>query len=528
MLLKHLAGLLTASTAVLVSAQEPVNLRVIHEIKNEAFENSKVMDHVFYMTDVHGPRLTNSPGHRAAAEWAVKRLTEYGLVNARLEPFKAFGRSWNFTRYEGHMMAPSYQPLIGYPMAWSEGTSGVVKAEAALAVLQKKADLEKFKGKLKGKIVLIDPLKELGLSEAPMGKRLSEKELEQRATVQDPSRMGYPMGNRGSFLTDLTRNDLNKFLKEEGVLVAVRQGYNGDGGTVFATAQGSRNAKDPVPPCTVVLTAEHYNRIYRLLDKKQKVELSFDIQAKFMDETIDSFNVVAEIPGTTKKDEVVMLGGHLDSWHGGTGATDNATGSAIAIEAVRILKQLKLPMERTVRIALWGGEEQGLLGSIAYVENHFAERKTMKMKPDYNKLSVYFNTDTGTGKYRGIGAGGNLMAKPVFEAWMEPFKDMGFTTVSGATSQTTRRPGGTDHTSFTWVGLPGFGFLQDPIEYSTRTHHSNMDVYDRVQKGDLMQASAIMSSFVYHAATRKAMMPRKPAPDPLPAETDSSATNTNQ
>lgn len=526
MIRKPLACLTAAS--VLALAQEPVNLRAVHEIKNEALENSKVMDHVFYMTDVHGPRITNSPGHRAAAEWAIKRLTEYGLVNARLEPFKAFGRSWNYTRYEGHMTAPTYSPLIGYPMAWSEGTNGPVKGEAVLAVLQKKSDLEKFKGKLKGKIALIDPFKQLNLNEASMGKRLTEKELEERSTVQDPSRMGYSMGNRGSFLTDLNRNDLNKFLREEGVLVALRQGYNGDGGTVFATAQGSRNAKDPVPPTTVVLTAEHYNRIYRLLEKKQTVELTFDVQAKFLDDTMDSFNVIAEIPGTTKKDEVVMLGGHLDSWHGGTGATDNATGSAIAIEAVRVLKQLKLPMDRTVRIALWGGEEQGLLGSIAYVESHFAERKTMKIKPEFAKLSVYFNTDTGTGKYRGIGAGGNLMAKPVFEAWMEPFKDMGFTTVSGTTSQTTKRPGGTDHTSFTWVGLPGFGFLQDPIEYATRTHHSNMDVYDRVQKGDLMQASAIMASFVYHAATRKDMMPRKPMPDPVTEVEDPTSTGGNR
>ncbi len=523
MLLKSLACL--TATAVLASAQEPANLRVIHEIKNEAFENSKVMDHVFYLADVHGPRLTNSPGHRAAAEWAMKRLTEYGLVNVRMEPFKAFGRSWNYSRYEGHMLAPTYSPLIGYPMAWSEGTNGLVKGDAVLAVLQKKSDLDKYKGKLKGKIALIDPLKDLSMNETPMARRLTDKELEDRSNVQDPSRMGNPFGARGAAAaTDPTRNDLNKFLKDEGVLVAVRQGYNGDGGTVFATAQGSRLAKDPVPPCTIVLTAEHYNRIYRLLDKKQAVELGFDVQAKFLEDSMDSFNVVGEIPGTTKKDEVVMLGGHLDSWHGGTGATDNATGSAIAMEAVRILKKMNLPMERTVRIALWGGEEQGLLGSIAYVENHFAERKTMKLKPEYAKLSAYFNTDTGTGKYRGIGVGGNLMAKPIFEAWMQPFKDMGFTTISGATSPNTKRPGGTDHTSFTWVGLPGFGFLQDPIEYQSRTHHSNMDVYDRVQKGDLMQGSAIMTSFVYHAATRKDMMPRKATPEPLPAtETPSDA-----
>jgi Zn-dependent M28 family amino/carboxypeptidase len=226
----------------------------------------------------------------------------------------------------------------------------------------------------------------------------------------------------------------------------------------------------------------------------------------------DSFNVTGEIPGNAKKDELVMLGGHLDSWHGATGATDNGTGCAVAIEAVRILEALHIPLDRTVRIALWGGEEQGLLGSKAYVQEHFARRDNMQLGPEYNSLSAYYNDDNGAGRFRGIGVGGNDMAKPIFEKWLAPFRDLGATTVTGATAAPTREPGGTDHTSFTWIGLPGFGFLQDPIEYDTRTHHSNMDFYDRVQAGDLMQAAAIEAWFVYNTAVRKDMMPRLPMP----------------
>jgi len=267
----------------------------------------------------------------------------------------------------------------------------------------------------------------------------------------------------------------------------------------------------------VVVTPEHYNRVVRLLDHNIPVKLEFDIQAQFFEPT-DSFNVVGEIPGGRKKDEVVMLGAHLDSWHGGTGATDNATGSAVAIEAVRILKTLNLKMDRTVRIALWGGEEEGLLGSEAYVKQHFADRETMLPKPEYFKLSAYYNDDTGTGRFRGISAQGNDDVKPIFEQWLKPFNDLGATTVANVTAEATRRPSATDHTSFAFVGLPGFNFVQDPMDYSTRTHHSNMDLYDRVQPGDMMQCAAIMAAFVYNTAMRDQMMPRVPMPKALPSE----------
>jgi len=437
------ALLLALSVAV---GQDTADLATIQRIKAEAFENSQVMDHLFYLADVYGPRLTNSPGHRSAAEWAMKRMKEYGLVNVRLEKWGPFGQSWRYTRYAGHMQEPQYQPLIGFPMAWTPGTQGPVTAEAVLAVLKTEADLAKFKGKLSGKIVLtMDPKTVLPISAAPFH-RLTDEELRSRANIEDPSRMG-PGGGAAQTTPETRaaaarfRNQVNQFLHDEGVLVAVQYGYNGDGGTVFAAAQGSRDLKDPVPPPTVALTPEHYNRIARLIQHKIPVKLEFDIQAEFLKDTEESFNVIGEIPGTTKKDELVMLGGHLDSWHGGTGATDNATGCSVALEALRILTTLKMPMARTVRVALWSGEEQGLLGSKAYVQEHFARRASMQLGPEYNKLSAYFNDDTGTGRFRGISVGGNMAVQPIFEAWMKPFHDLGATAVIGSTAPRTRQPG---------------------------------------------------------------------------------------
>jgi hypothetical protein len=502
-----------------VSAQEPVDLAAIHKIKAEAFQNSKVMDHLFWLTDRYGPRLAGSKGYANAATWVSERLNEYGIKSWR-ESFGPFGRSWEWSRFSAHMLEPSYAPLIGFPMAWTPGTKGKVTGEPLLAILKTDADLEKWKGKLRDRIVLTEPAKDIQMITQPQGRRWTDKELAERAMTPDPSRQfggpapaGPPVDREAQ---QRFRQKLMKFLSEEAPAIVVQYGYNGDGGTIFASSFGSRDMKDPVPPPAVVITPEHYNRIVRLLEKKIPVKLEFEVAAQMGDKAEDSFNVIGEIPGTSKKDEVVMIGGHLDSWHSGTGATDNATGTAVAIEAMRILKSLNVQFPRTIRIGLWGGEEQGLLGSIAYVKQHFADRADMKTKPEYNKLSVYFNSDTGTGKFRGIQLMGNEMARPIFESWMAPFRDLGLTTITGNTANELRAPGGTDHTSFDYVGLPGFGFLQDPMEYQTRTHHSNMDVYDRVQKGDLMQSAAIMAAFAYHAAMRGEMMPRKPAPKAKP------------
>ena len=520
-----LAGVLLFS-AMYVYSEDGVDLSIVHRIKAEAFENSKVMEHEFYLTDVHGPRLTNSPGYVAAGDWVMKRLKEYGLTNVHEEQW-AFGRSWTYTRYTGHMVEPQYSPLIGFPLAWTPGTSGAVQGEAIYAPMTTETDLEKFKGKLRGKVVLTMAMKQVNMIMEPLGHRLTDAELATRSHVDDPSRLANPFRPPTGPAPQTPeereraqqfRKKMNQFLKDEGALVVLQYGYNGDGGTVFASSGGSRDMKDPIPPPMVAVTPEHYNRIVRLMQHKIPVKLEFDIQARFIDSPTDSFNVIGEIEGGRKKDEIVMLGAHLDSWHGGTGATDNATGSSVAIEAVRILKTLGLKMDRTVRIALWGGEEEGLLGSQAYVKQHFADRETMQPKPEYYKLDAYFNDDTGTGRFRGISVQGNDQVRPIFEEWLKPFHDLGATTVAGNTALTARRPGGTDHTSFDYVGLPGFGFMQDPMEYNTRTHHSNMDVYDRVQPGDLMQGSAIMATFVYLTASRDQMIPRIPMPKPIPRE----------
>ncbi len=513
-----------------VIAEEKVDLSVVDRIRDEAFgNNSKVMDTAFYLTDVYGPRLTGSPNAKDAGEWAVKKMTEWGLVNAKLEEWGPFGRGWSLTRFSAMMKEPEFSPLIGFARPWSPGTNGPVSGQAMLAVISGPQDLDKFKGKLKGKIVLTAAPHPSEMITSPLARRLTDAELQDLAEAPNPTTgnpAGLPIGfligpapQRPAFNGPMGpaqrvnmrqfRSQLNKFLKDEGVLVALTPGTGTDGGDVFGSAAGSQNPAEELPPPSVVITNEHYNRIARLLEKNIPVTLEFDIQAKFT-EPENSFNITAELPGTNPDSGLVMLGGHFDSWTGGTGATDNAAGSAVAMEAIRILKALDLKMQRTVRIALWTGEEEGLLGSRAYVKEHFADPTDMKLKPEHAKLSGYFNLDNGSGKIRGIYMQDNNMMRPIFQAWLEPFRDL------GATALTIRNTGSTDHMSFDAVGLPGFQFIQDPLEYSTRTHHSNMDLYDRLQAGDLEQASAIMAWFVYNTAERPDMLPRKPLPKPRP------------
>ncbi len=501
-------------------AQEKADLAAINRIKAESLANSKVMETMFYLTDVYGPRLTNSPNHYAAGEWAVKRLQEYGLVNVRMEKWGPFGRAWSNKYYEGHMVEPRFASLNGIPLAWTSGTSGSITGEAMMAQIRTEPDMEKFKGKLKGKIVLISAPKDFAMPTEPEGRRYSDSDLANEATAPDPNtptRFGGPPAGRAAY-TPQAREErmrlqekITQFLKDEGALMTVSESPNGDGGAIFAASGGSYDPKKPLALPAVGLMPEQYNRIARLIEHNIAVKLEFNIENDIDESHPDCFNVIGEIPGSGKhKDEIVMLGAHFDSWHGGTGATDNAAGSAVMMEAVRVLKAANLPLDRTIRIALWGGEEEGLLGSRAYVKEHFGDRETMKLTSEHAKLSGYFNYDNGTGKIRGVYLQGNDMMRPIFESWFEPFKDMGASTLS------IRNTGGTDHLSFDAVGLPGFQFIQDPMDYETRTHHSNMDVYDRIQAGDLMQASTIIADFVYNTANRAEMLPRKPLPKPQP------------
>jgi carboxypeptidase Q len=534
-LLLGLAPALVVCFSLQVGAEENVDLSIVNRIKAEAFgPHSKVMETAFYLTDVHGPRLTGSPQIKSAAEWTVKTLNDWGMANAKMETWGPFGRGWSCTRFTAMLKEPEFSPLIGFARPWSPGTEGAVSGQAILAVLATPEDLEKYKGKLKGKIVLTAAPHESVLETAPANHRLTDEELAEAATGPDPAsgnpaalplgfirapaagpapaaggRGGRGGGGRGANPRQF-RSQLNKFLKDEGVLVAITPGTGTDGGTVFGQGAGSQDPKEETPPPSVVITNEHYNRICRLLAKNIPVTLEFDIQAKFT-EPEDSFNITAEIPGTRPDRGFVMLGGHFDSWTGGTGATDNAAGSAVAIEALRILKVLGLKMDRTVRLGLWTGEEQGLLGSRAYVKEHFADPTDMKLKPEHAKLSAYYNLDNGGGKIRGVYLQDNDMVRPIFDAWLAPFKDM------GATTLTIRNTGSTDHMSYDAVGLPAFQFIQDPLEYSSRSHHSNMDLYDRLQAGDLEQASAVLAWMVYETASRPELLPRKELPKPRPA-----------
>ena len=515
-----------AALPILLLAEEKVDLAIVNRIRAEAFQHSQVMDTMFYLADVYGPRLTNSPNFRAAGDWTVGRLKEYGLVNVKEEKWGPFGRGWQCKYFEAHMVEPQFSALMGIPLAWTEGTNGSVTGEPMLAVIRTEADMEKYKGKLRGKIVMTAEPRELPFPTNPEAHRYTDAELAEQAQAPDPGAPSFFGASNASARRNaggapnapMSREErlrlqskIAQFMKDEGVLLVLSASPNGMGGAIFAASGGSYDPKRPISVPGVGLMPEQYNRIARLLQHKIPVKLEFNIQNEITENNPDSFNIVGEIPGTgPHKDQLVMLGAHFDSWHGGTGATDNAAGSAVMMEAVRVLKALKQPMDRTVRIALWSGEEEGLLGSRAYVTEHFGNRETMKVTAEHAKLSGYFNYDNGTGRIRGVYLQGNDMMRPIFESWFAPFKDLGAGTIS------IRNTGGTDHLSYDAVGLPGFQFIQDPMDYETRTHHSNMDVYDRIQPGDLMQASAIIASFVYNTATRPDMLPRKPLPEPQP------------
>ena len=477
----------------------------IGKFEEEGLQHSHIMEVMSYLSDVYGPRLTNSPNIREAGDYAVKTLGAWGLANVREEPWGPFGRGWSNELFEANEVAPRHFPLIAYPKAWTSGTGGSITAEAMYAKIEKDEDFDAFRGKLRGKFVMTAPLRAVEAQFETPAHRYTDQELADIAQPRPPQ-PAPDAAARARFLVQQQFNQkLLKFLTDEGAAAWLEPSPH-DGGTITVMGGGSRDPKDPLVLPRVAVEIEHYGRIFRTLEKHVPVTLTVNIINKFYDENLDSFNIVAELPGTDKADQVVMLGGHFDSWHSGTGATDNAAGSAVMMEAMRILKLSGLKMRRTVRLALWTGEEEGLLGSRAYVKEHFGDRQSMELKPDHAKISAYFNVDNGTGKIRGVYLQGNEAVRPIFEKWMEPFKSMGMTTLS------IRGTGGTDHLAFDEVGLPGFQFIQDPIEYDSRTHHTNMDVYERIQEADLKQMAVIVASFVYMTANANEQLPRKPLP----------------
>ncbi|HLF46821.1 MAG TPA: M20/M25/M40 family metallo-hydrolase, partial [Chitinophagaceae bacterium] len=460
--------------------------------------------------------LTASPGYMRAANWAKNKLNEWGLVNANLEPWGEFGKGWEQQKCYIAMTAPYYSQLIAVPRAWTGSTPGKksLKGEVILIKANDTLELMKYAGTLKGKIVMTWSAAQLKPSFEADGSRFADSSLERMAKAEPrPAQQGQRsqqnlQGNNPQANQFLIQRRMNELINKEKPALILTMNARGNDGTLFVSSGGSYLKDAEVAPASVVLSSDDYLRIQRMIEAGVPVTLEAIVKTKFFTDDLKGYNVVAEIPGTdpSLKEELVMLGGHLDSWHAATGATDNAAGCAVMMEAVRILKATGFQPRRTIRIALWSGEEQGLHGSRNYVKNHFADPAKMEPTAAHAKVSAYYNLDNGTGKIRGVYLQGNKSAGPIFAKWLEPFKDLGAETI------TINNTGGTDHLAFDAVGIPGFQFIQDQIEYNTRTHHTNMDTYDHLVPEDLRQAATIIASFVYHTAQRDEKLPRKEIP----------------
>jgi hypothetical protein len=539
-----LLGSLGMSVLAAQSAAERLDYATIALIRDEGLNRSQVMDHIGWLSDVYGPRLTGSPAILQASDWAIRTFNSWGLANAHRETWP-FGKGWSLVRFSAHMIEPQIQPLIGFPGSWTPGTHGVVAANVIRVQIDSEADFDTYRGKLAGSIVLTQPERPVPMLDGTIVHRMGADDFAEAASTPIPPARGGGAGRRGRAGSDAVADDalargrggrgsaqtlqgkITEFYKAEGVVALFNRGSDTvtasvgsglsavqqrtDGGTIFPTGNGSRGEDAGSGLPTVTLSVEHYNRVVRLLARGIPVKVELNVETRFYDETSpNGFNTIAEIPGTDPqlKDEVVMLGAHFDSVAAATGATDNAAGSAAMMEAMRILKAVGVAPRRTIRIALWGGEEEGLLGSRAYVREHFADPSTMVLKPEHATLAAYFNSDNGTGRVRGIWLQGNLAAGPIFEAWMKPLADLGLVAAGP------RSVAATDHASFDAVGLPGFQFMVDRLEYNSRTHHSNMDVFDRVQRDDMVQQATVIAVFAYNAAMRDGKLPRKGLPRP--------------
>jgi len=513
------AALVALAIAVPAAQSEKLDYAALGRIRDEGLSRSQVMDHISWLADVYGPRLTGSPGLTQASEWAMKKFTEWGLANVHQERWK-FGKGWSLVRFSAHLVEPQIQPIIGYPNTWSPGTGGVVTAEVVRADISTEADVAKYRGTLKGKILLMQPARRVRMLEGPIILRMGEKEFAEADTTPVPAAPAAAAARPAA----LTRADIQKFLVSEGVVATFDRGTDSDmaaggsdltwqqqhpdGGTIFPSGGPTRTEDSAAVVPSVTLAVEHYNRMVRVLEKKVPVRVELNIETMFYPEAdMNGVNTVAEIPGSDLASEVVLLGAHLDSHPYSTGATDNATGSAAIMEALRILKTVGVKPRRTIRLALWSGEEQGLLGARAYVKEHFADPDTMQLKPDHSKISAYFNSDNGTGRIRGVWLQSNLAARPIFQQWIAPLADLGVTALGP------RSVVSTDHVPFDEVGIPAFQFMVDRLEYNARTHHSNMDFVDRVQRDDLIQQATVSAAFAFMAAQRDEKLPRKAKPE---------------
>lgn len=497
-----------------LGAQQPLrqeDLRAVHVIKEQGLHHSQVMTVMSYLTDIYGPRLTASPNALEAAEYAQKTLQGWGVRNVHLEMWGPFGRSWQNQRFYLLALKPQAYSIIAYPLAWTPGTSGPLTAAVVAAKIDSEQDFAKYRDKLRGKFVLLGDEPQIDPDLAPEAHRFTAEELASMV-LQPPPRAQFGPERYAQLIARFRfGRQVAQFLFDQGAAAILWPSSAGAvDGTVFNRGFLSPRVDAPPTPPQVVLGDEYFGRIARTLEKGLPVTLQLDDENEIGGQNVNSFNIVGELPGSDPQlaGQVVMIGAHFDSWHFSTGATDNGAGSAVMMEAMRILAQSGLKLRRTVRIGLWTGEEQGLLGSRAYVKQHFGDPATMRLRPEWQNLDTYFNLDNGTGAIRGVYLQGNDMVAPIFAAWMRPFRDLGMQTLS------IRDTGGTDHLSFDAVGLPGFQFIQDPLDYETRTHHSNADAYERIQPWDMQRNAVIVASFAYLAANGDAMLPRKPLPPP--------------
>lgn len=500
--------ILVISTLVAAVNEEPIHWSVIQKIMEEGFNNSHIMEDVGYMTDVFGHRLAKSSSYLASAKWAKKKFEEYGLANVLLDPYE-FGIGWELEFTSVNMISPQYMPIIAYPKAWSSPTKGKLRGPAVFInfeAINSMQDLNQYKGKLRDAIIFSAPKRVLLPNFKPDAVLLSKERLEEMAQISiipEP----HDRKTRNVQTDGLPRQKIVEFLLSEGITAIATRDQVYDDGTVMVTLV-SRNAWKkgaPKQPTSFVLAAEHYNRIIRLLEKEIPVEMEVELRASYTDKNLTDYNVIAELTGSDLADEVVIIGAHLDGHIAGTSAEDNATGAAQVMEAARILKAIGVKPRRTIRFALWGGEETGHAGSRAYVAKHYFNHNTKKILPEHKKFSGYFNLDYGTGKIRGIYLMGNMQAMPIVTEWMKPFHNLGMIKAILVPGEDI----GSDHAQFETVGLPIFPFLQDPVENDSRSFHSNMDVFDRIIPEYLIQGAVIVAGFVYHAAMRDELLPRK-------------------
>lgn len=499
-------------------AQDKIDEQVLAKIKAEGLQNSQIMDTLGYITDVFGPRLTNSTNLKNAQNWTKDKMTSWGLQNVQLEPWGTFGQGWSVENFSVEVTEPQYDRLNAYPLSWTPSTNGVVSGTPVIVSIRSKEDFDKYRGKLKNAIVMNGrfDLNTPGSRFEEPSKRFTDEELKKAAAETDPTASGINGGATVSYwdeekdwLEGLARaREIVKFFRDEGIAALIQPSKNVNG---IIAAQGYYETDPNLNVPTFVIAREQYARIVRLADRNMPVKLKLNLQTKLNGETT-GYNVIGEIVGSDSKlkDEVVMLGGHFDSWQSATGATDNGAGCVVMMEAARILKAIGVKPRRTIRVALWSGEEEDYYGSMGYVKKHFGDPQTLQLKPEHARLAAYYNLDNGTGKIRGVFLQGNEAVRPIFEEYLKPFNYLGASTLSILNT------GGTDHMSFDSVGLPGFQFIQDPIDYETRTHHTNIDVLEAIQEEDLKVNAVIIAAFAYQTAMRDDKLPRKSMPKPQP------------